>query len=224
MKVGVDGVLIGCWADAGDASRILDVGTGCGLIALIMAQRFPHARITGIDIDMPSIEEAMANVKASPWSDRVEVRNASFPDDFLSSDKEKGLYDFIVSNPPFFNSGITDVSTPRERARHQSILSPASLLENSRHILKKGGGIAMVIPFEESAQVEDKALSLGYFLKRKCLIRGHEKAPWKRVLLEWIYEADMPKVPSEELLTLESAPGEPTEEYRSLCKDFYLKF
>lgn len=219
MKIGVDGVLIGCWAEVDDARRILDVGTGCGLIALMMAQRRPDAVINAIEVDIPSAEEARQNFSDSPWSERIRVIQGSFPECLdCSGDK----FDLIISNPPFFNSGVTEVNTPRERARHQGELSPASLLADSRPILNPGGSLAMVIPSEYSAEIEDIAESLGYSLTRKCLVRGHAFAPFKRVLLQWKLASGLSYC--EEQLTLEISPGEPTEEYRTLCHDFYLKF
>lgn len=225
MKVGVDGVLIGCWADAVGASRILDVGTGCGVIALIMAQRCPAASIVGIDIDAPSVEEAEENAARSPWSERVEIIKASFPDDFVSGGLQCQRFDLIVSNPPYFNSGVTSATTPRELARHQGVLSPSSLLSGGRQILNEGGGVAMVVPAEIADGAEADAVKLGYTLSRKCLVRGHGNAPWKRVLLQWrLADGRNQSSPEEERLTLEVSPGVPTDEYRRLCKDFYLKF
>lgn len=231
MKIGVDGVLIGCWADAVNAKRILDVGTGCGLIAMIMAQRYTSAKITGIDVDVPSVEEARENVASSPWHNNVEIHRESFSDEYCKGIDENSKYDFVVSNPPFFNSGISSAGTARERARHQGELSPLTLLSRSRQILRDKGGVAMVMPLEASEEVEEYASSLGYCLERKCIVRGHENAPWKRVLLQWRYavkeitdKTGLGMVQATDYLTLEEAPGIPTETYRELCKDFYLKF
>ncbi|MCM1490526.1 MAG: methyltransferase [Muribaculum sp.] len=224
MKVGVDGVLAGCWAQTFDGARILDVGTGCGLIALIMAQRFPLSEITGIEIDIPSAQEASENVAASPWPERVRILQASFPDSIVSYCNRSSGYDLVVSNPPFFNSGITDASTPREKARHQGILSPISLLTYSPRILREGGMLAMVVPFDEIPSVEEVAAQVGYVPVRKCLVRGHSGAPWKRGLLQWQLGCIPPSRCEVESLTLEASPGVPTDEYRTLCKDFYLKF
>ena len=228
MKVGVDGVLIGCWTDVAGCRTILDVGTGCGLIALMMAQRRPDANVIAIDIDVPSCEEAKENAAASPWSGRVNVVCGRFPDDLaLYIPKEEfGKFDLIVSNPPYFDAGIHDIVTPRERARHQGELSPYSLLASSKSLLNIGGSVAMVVPSEYSVRIESYALMLGYKLSGKCLVRGHKDAPFKRVLLQWRLPSDgyQNVATSEAELTLEIEPGVPTDEYRSLCKDFYIKF
>lgn len=221
MKVGVDGVLIGCWTDVNDAVSILDVGTGCGLIALIMAQRQPDAKITAIEIDDESAMEAEQNFTESPWNERLRLVNGSFPSK-LNCDPVCEKYDLIISNPPFFKSGISKVSSPRERARHQGDLSPASILIDSLPMLNPDGSVAMVIPAEYSSDLENIAESLGYSLVRKCLVRGHSDAPFKRVLLQWKLTKGLSC--QGEQLTLEITPGNPTDDYRDLCRDFYLKF
>lgn len=221
MKVGVDGVLIGCWTDVQATRKILDVGTGCGLIALIMAQRAPKAKVQAIDIDEPSVEEAIENVKESPWSERIEVKKVDFSD-LLQKSSEK--YDLIISNPPYFDSGVTEINTAREIARHQGHLSPSAILLGSGKILNKGGSVAMVVPTEISDELEEKAATMGYSLWRKCLVRGHAEASFKRVLLQWRLHDDINRETDISSLTLEISPTNPTNEYRALCKDFYMKF
>ena len=226
MKVGVDGVLIGCWAYVESAGRILDVGTGCGLIALIMAQRYPEARIDAIDIDAPSIEEAQDNISSSPWTSRIKAVICSYSDIGTMLTRGDYGYDLIVSNPPFFDSGVTEALSPREKARHQGELSPMALLSGAGRLLNPGGNVAMVVPSEISSSLEAYASSLGFSLVRKCLVRGHDSAPYKRKLLQWKLpcNGDCISEATEDLLTLEISPGHPTDDYRSLCKDFYLRF
>lgn len=224
MKVGVDGVLLGSWVDAEGAQKILDVGTGCGLIALMIAQRYSDAKVVGIDIDEASVEEAMENVLNSSWSERISILHGSFPE-ALSNEEESG-YDLIVSNPPYFDSGVACMLTSRERARHQGSLSPSSLLSSSVRLLRRGGSVAMVVPSEFSLQLEEEASGLGYQLYKKCLVRGHSNAPYKRVLLQWKLsemQEESEKIAADHI-TLEADRGCPTEDYRLLCKDFYIKF
>lgn len=227
MKVGVDGVLIGCWTDVKNAHNILDVGTGCGLIALIMAQRSPQSEVVGIDIDHFSVEEASENVANSSWSDRIRIIQGSFPESLNSLDEES--FDLIISNPPYFDAGVSDIVTSRERARHQGTLSPFSLLSSSRSLLSSNGMVAMVVPSDLSAELETEAGNMGYTLIRKCLVRGHAGVPYKRALLQWTYNEYSKREASSkdfyiDYLTLETVPNSPTDEYRNLCKDFYLKF
>lgn len=227
MKVGVDGVLIGCWTDLTEAKRILDVGTGCGLIALIMAQRSPYSEIIGIDIHEDSVMEARLNVESSPWKGRIKIFNASFTDNkTISEDWSRGKFDLLISNPPYFDSGVTVINTARERARHQSDLSPFSLLNGAKTLLNPEGSVSMVIPYDICDSVEEFARSSGFRLIRKCLVRGHNSAQYKRVLLQWRKSekgSDM-SVCKPEFLTLEISPGIPSQDYLKLCSDFYLKF
>lgn len=227
MKIGVDAVLIGAWAGKAKeepewlfkGSKILDVGTGCGVISLILAQRFPDSKILGIDIDKNSIEESSENFANSPWSSRIESRLISFPDEILGKGEK---FDLIVSNPPYFQSGVNNPSTPREKARHQASLSVFSLIENSRLLLSKHGRLSIIFPFEFKDEVKEFASKKLLFPKRICLVRDNDKRPYKRVLMELTEEDGKNPVYQEEL-TLFSR-GVPTEEYIRLCHDYYLKF
>lgn len=248
MKVGVDGVLIGAWASCA-GSRILDVGCGCGLISLILAQRNPSAYVTGIDIDPPSIEEARENVNNSPWSDRINIIEMSF--EKLCNVDEMPKFDALVSNPPFFKSGINSPLTPREVSRHQASLSPFSLISVGSRLLKPGGRLSLIAPAEMSINLIENAKFSGLSLQRICYVRDNEAAPRKRVMLE--FQTSLPqekyfshqsdnKIPKDfeknmsigrkekEVslmngeLTLFEKPGLPTDAYRFLCGDFYLRF
>lgn len=217
MKVGVDGVLIGSWA-GGKATRILDVGTGCGLIAMIMAQRFPGAVIDAIDIDGPSVEEAKENFLNSDWSERLHAILASFPS---SGNVPESKYDLIVSNPPYFSSGIDAPSTSREKARHQDTLSVFSLMEGSKKLLTQDGSLAFIFPASYNEDVLKQSDANGYNVRKICFVRDKESKPYKRVMLEISLQSDR-QVEIEYLTMFKE--GNPTGKYRELCKDLYLKF
>lgn len=221
MKIGVDAVLLGAWAGGGKPMRIMDVGTGCGVIALMLAQRFPDARIRAIDVHAPSVEEAASNFHAFPWSDRLEARLQDF-----TKMGEGGDYDLIVSNPPYFDSGVKDVVTPREVARHESGLSPAVLLHKGAGMLAADGCIAMVVPRLRADEIIASGADAGLALLRRTDVRGNHSAPLKRSLLE--FRKCMPASQAEECvfneLVLEERPGTPTADHHALCGDFYLKW
>ncbi|MDE5789837.1 MAG: methyltransferase [Muribaculaceae bacterium] len=219
MKVGIDSILLGCWTDVKTAKKILDVGTGCGILALMCAQRNPDAIIEGIDLDAPSIKEAEENFKASPWGDRI----SAILSDFL--DCKKNGYDLIISNPPFFNSGVNKIVNSRERARHQDTLSPKILIEKGRRMLTSTGIISMIVPYQQKEELIQFALSRGLKDRRCAMVKGRRELSPKRILLEFENsEWEEGNECLEEEIILESSLGNPSEEFKFLCKDFYLNF
>lgn len=215
MPIGVDAVLLGAWADVA-GSNILDVGTGCGVIALMCAQRNPDAIVNAIDIDAGSVDECHFNFHSSPWSDRLSVRQVSF--DMMES---LPSYDLIISNPPYFNSGVNASDSLRMTARHEGSLSPEVLLRFGKRLLNPDGRIAMIVPWIRADEILNVADETGLFLRRRTDVRGNFKAPLKRSMLEF----GLRKTNSNsDILTLESAPGKPTDEHLALCHEFYLKF
>ena len=221
MKVGVDGVLIGLWSQIPLSGRILEVGTGCGIISLICAQRSESSQIIAIDKDKPSVDEAATNFIESPWSDRLHAEWTDF-NDFVSY--ETGRFDLVISNPPFFDSGVDSESSRRLTARHQGSLSPSRLLLMAPSLLNDDGLLAMIVPADMVESLEEESKSFGICLRRITLVSGHEGAPIKRALLEFSLRREKKEECFRDILTLESAPGVPTDAYRMLGKDFYLKF
>lgn len=217
MKVGVDGTLLGAWADCSRAATILDAGTGCGLIALMLAQRFPSAQISAVEIDSDACEEAEENFTVSPWRDRLSIINAD-----LTTSEGFGRFDHIVSNPPFFTSGVDKADTARIVARHCLGFSPTWLLKNCRKLLTPDGALSMIFPADSLDSLIEIANSTDMHLRRITKVKGHADAPVKRVLAE--FACNSCEIAETELLILENSPGKPTEAYRSLCSEFYLRF
>lgn len=222
MKIGVDAVLLGAWAGNGTESEILDVGTGCGVISLMLAQRNEKARILAIDIDKASVNEAEFNFFNSPWQNRMSVLCIDFSI-LCKGNQYKGRFDHIVSNPPYFNSGIFAPETRREIARHEGVLSPSVLVENSAQLLTPNGILSMIVPFSGAQKLIDLAKESGLALERLLFIKGNINSPVKRSLLEFRKSDLFNQVEQSELI-LEEAPGQPTIEHFNLCKDFYLKW
>lgn len=229
MKVGVDGVLIGAWANP-EGGRILDVGCGSGLISLMMAQRNHYAEIIGIDIDEPSVGEANQNFAVSPWKDRLRCFLLSF-DELESTDLFPGKgFDLIVSNPPFFDSGMKVLDSSRKVARHKGSLSPEILINKAAWLLNPGGRLAMVVPAQYSKSLLLAAKKSYLLPKRITSVKYHDTSTVKRVLLEFILQRDFSlskmNLPDfeENSLTMFNADGTPTIDYRNLCHSFYLKF
>ena len=210
MKVGTDGTLLGAWARGGE--RILDIGTGTGLIALMMAQRFDKAIVDAIDIDEGACAQARRNAAESPFGDRINVCNKSLQE-FAEQETDK-RYDSIVSNPPYFVHSLKAPDERRSMARHAETLSYYDLMKCSANMLSENGEISVVIPFDCRKHLEEAAILSGLFSSRICAVKTKpEKAP-KRYLLAF---TKRPTTVVQEELVIGS------DEYVEMMKDFYLK-
>lgn len=219
MKVGMDGVLLGAWANALGAERILDIGTGTGLIVLMLAQKNALAKIDAIEIDRDACQEAIFNVQQSDWSDRINVHCQSFQE-FAAETENK--YDLIVSNPPFFSNGVKAPAETRAQARHADALPLEVLISGATNLLQENGRMALILPVEQLPEVENLAQINGLFLSRLCRVKPNPVKPDFRILVEL---TNQPITIQEETLMIEfEKHHDYTPEYRELTKDFYLKF
>lgn len=226
MKVGTDGVLLGAWADAGaDARRILDVGTGTGLIALMLAQRtaaLPGVRITGVDVD--DVSQARENAAASPWAARVEFVQCP-----VQEYRPGERFDRIVSNPPYFVDSLTCPDAGRTTARHAVTLRYGELCDAVVRLLAPGGRFAVILPTAEAARFLAECRGR-LVLCRRTDVRTTPRRETRRVLMEFrLFDAvSDPAAPPvcrrDELVVGTGAHECYTEEYRALTRDFYLKF
>jgi tRNA1Val (adenine37-N6)-methyltransferase len=207
MKVGTDGVLLGAWAQGGQ--RILDIGTGTGLIALMMAQRYPEAEVTGIDIDQEAVQQAQKNIVQSPFKDRVEAVHSSLQDyTSLASS-----FDSIVSNPPFFVDSLPAPDRQRTIARHTNTLTYRDLMQSAYQLLSDEGELSLIIPFDYRRRLDDEAIIMGFFPCRVCAVRTTDSKPPRRYLLAY---RKHPCPCQQESLTIGS------DSYRILTQPFYL--
>jgi tRNA1Val (adenine37-N6)-methyltransferase len=204
MKVGTDGVLLGAWARGGE--QVLDVGTGTGLIALMMVQRYPEARVTALDIDEGAVRQATINVEQAKVKDRIRVVQQRVQE-------HEGQYDAIVSNPPFFIDSLNAPDVQRNTARHAETLTYAELMEAAWRLLKDDGELSVVVPFDYRQRMEDEATFRGFFPSRVCAVKTVERKPAKRYLLAF---RKHPCQCVKETMTI----GD--EQYRQLTGDFYL--
>ena len=212
MKVGTDGTLLGAWASVSNREKpllILDVGTGTGLIALMMAQRFPEARVVGIDIDADAVLQAQENVAASPFADRVDILHQDFADTVGYSDKP---WHAIVCNPPFFTQSLPCPDDKRTMARHDETLSYRTLATNAWQLLSDDGELSVIVPADQQSRMDAEASLAGFFKSRVCMVKTSSAKPPKRVLLAY---KKHPAMLQRQELTIGSA------EYHELTKDFY---
>ena len=218
MKVGTDGTLIGAWATLHSGGQILDIGTGTGLIAIMAAQRSPEAHITAIDIDSECIEQARQNVAASPWPDRIEVVHSSLQD-FAPATH----FDTIISNPPYFVSSLRSTDAARSIARHTDTLSFDDLTRGVCRLLSPEGHFALILPSPEMERFRSAARGK-LFIKRCCEVWSTPTSGAKRIMAEFSSDPTTSNVATEKLIIEDSGPQCYSEEYRSLTRDFYLKF
>lgn len=214
MKVGTDGVLLGAWTNCEKAKNILDIGTGTGLIALMMAQR-TTAHIVGCEINSLAHQEASKNFQQSKWKERLESVNTSIQE--LKTDL---TFDLIVSNPPFFN--INHKHSSRKQSRQQDQLTHLELIQSATSLLTPDGNFDVILPFIEGEAFIKKCESHQLFLSRKCYVYGRSNGKCKRLLLSFTKQSSALKI--NELTIEKHNRHDYTEAYKSLTKDFYLNF
>ena len=217
MKVGTDGVLLGAWAAGG--RRILDIGTGSGLIALMMAQRFPEASVTGIDIDGDACRQATANVMASPFAERVRIVEASLQK--FAAMAGVGPFDAVVCNPPYFQKSLKPDDARRALARHNDSLSFRELAVCSKELLRDGGTLSVIAPMSAVEEIESEAIISGFTTRRLLALRTRKSKPARRFMIELVRGLATDYSRSEEVLDEDG--GQRTEWYWNLTKDFYIK-
>ncbi|WP_321370709.1 methyltransferase [uncultured Draconibacterium sp.] len=216
MKVGIDGILLGAWADIRNCSTILDIGTGTGLIALMLSQR-SSAQITAIEIEKNAAQEAAENVVASPWKNRMQILNVSLQD-FAAETSQQ--FDLIVSNPPFFQNSLKAGNESRSLARHTDSLPFPVLMKSTAGLLSKKGRCAFVLPIQTCEEIEILARENDLFLSRKTLVKPNEQKQANRVLVE-IAKKEAAVIP--DCLTIYNSDGTYTDAFKILTNDFYLK-
>ena len=215
MKVGTDGTLLGAWTDIpSNRVRILDIGTGTGLIALMLAQRATDAMITGIDIDADAVCQARENVEVSPFASRIQIVQADV------ADYEAEPFDVIVSNPPYFVESLTCPDYQRTTARHTALLTYQTLMCSAFRLLSDEGRFSVIIPFDFRSLLESEASLAGFFMSRICGVKTTPKKCPKRYLIEFrkhpVFELDITEG------IIETDPCVRSEWYQELTKDFYL--
>ena len=236
MKVGTDGVLLGAWANVENArhifqeddacvvsTRILDVGTGTGLIALMMAQRFEGARVVGIDINEGAVMDAMENVERSEFRGRIEIRRCALQE--LSQGDDACVvctgFDAVVCNPPYFVRSLKCPDEGRSEARHSDTLSLRELTEVSYRVLREGGRLSVILPYEQEGEFIDITCGMGFEVSRVMRVRPTERGEFKRVMIEVRkgYRGEY----TEEEMFIEVSRHVYSERYKEMTKDFYLK-
>jgi len=218
MKVGTDGVLLGAWADCQFADSILDIGTGTGLVALMLAQR-SSAQIVALEIDKDAALQASENIHESPWPDRIAI----VQDDFrFFAEQTSSRFDLIVSNPPYFENSFKAKGSSRILARHTDCLPYTDLIKGVSRLLIDKGRFTVILPIDVSKTVELNCASHFLFLSKKTTVYPSRGKNPKRVLLEFTKDPQVKSIEDE--LIIESAERHIySEGFARLVENFYLK-
>lgn len=221
MKVGTDGTLLGAWADGG--KRILDIGTGTGLVALMMAQRFADAIVSAVDIDHEACCQAASNFASSPFSDRLTVEEGAVQEYaiFHAAADNGNKFDAIVCNPPYFVDSLKCPDEQRSVARHAMGLRFDELFRSVSALLVEGGTFSAIVPSEVLDLFDGCGRIEGFRCVRKCAVKTVPRKMPRRYLLA--YSKDMNREYEETVECIDNGCGGRSEWYSSLTADFYIK-
>ncbi|WP_264522450.1 tRNA1(Val) (adenine(37)-N6)-methyltransferase [Flavobacterium sp. N1994] len=219
MKVGTDGVLLGAWCPIDNHPfSVLDIGSGTGILSLMLAQRSNAEQIDAIEIDENAYEQCVENFESSPWSDRLFCFHAGL-DEFMDEPEEE--YDIIISNPPFYSEDYKSDNEQRDLARFQDALPFEDLVEAAQLLLSENGLLAVIIPFKEEAKFINLCADAELYPVKITRVKGTPTTEIKRSLLAFKrYELS---VLTADELVVETARHQYTSDYIALTKDFYLK-
>lgn len=217
MKVGTDGILLGAWTPVSCATRILDIGSGSGLLALMLAQRSePHVRIDAVELDKAASQQAKENVAASPWADNVTV----YTEDIIGfAETRSADYSLIVSNPPYFPPGIACGSAEREQARYTTLLTHDALLRCAHQLLMPDGLFCVVLPVQVAGKFIPLAQQHNWYVHQQVGVSELEDKPAHRVLLA-LSRQERECVNAS--LVIRDGEGRYSTAFQQLTKDFYL--
>lgn len=217
QKVGTDGVVLGAWVDVAGARRILDIGTGSGLIALMAAQRVSEAQVVGVDIDREAVEQARQNVAASPFSQRIVIHCADVRN--FADDIQNGRFQHVICNPPFYTEGTLPPDTVRALARNAAFLPFRDLICCVTKLLDVGGRFSVILPITCRDSFCAWCESSMLYVERECTLQTVKHKPAKRILITYSME-ESEYIRKENIILQEG--NERSKEYSSLTRDFYL--
>ncbi len=222
MKVGTDGVLLGAWAElhnSGQASehcQILDIGSGTGLIALMLAQRFPTATIAAVELDAAAAEEAALNFSESPWANRLSLYHGD-----IGKFRSAELFDLVVANPPFFVESLHGPDAARNAARHTETLTSQQLLRSVDCLLADQGTFCAIVPWQQHSAVIHLAAKHNLHVAKICSVQPTPQKSAHRTLLS--FQRNTVEAPERSQLVVELSRHNYSAEFRELTKAFYLR-
>jgi len=215
MKVGTDSVILAAWINVPHPHFILDIGTGTGILSLLMAERYIKAQITALEISPEAIKDAQKNVKSSPWFDRIQIMEGDFRE-FKSELK----FDLILCNPPYFENSLHSPSILRNKARHSDSLPFPILIKGVQKNLSEKGIFAIILPAENAELIRHLAFEERLYTYRQTLICSKAHTPPKRIMLEFTKQLQLCHT---DTLSIRTSDGIYTPEYRNLVEKYYQK-
>jgi len=215
MKVGTDGVLLGAWTQNNNPKKILDIGTGTGLIAIMIAQRI-DAEITAIELDTDAYLQAKQNTRLCKWKNKISVKNISFQEFYQEN---KINFDLIVCNPPFFENSLKSPNKQRQLSRHTNWLPFEVLIEGVAQIISDKGIFSLILPVQSEEKFQNLCKEKSLFCTRKTVVKPNYSKKSKRILLEFSKNRIETKITT---LVIEKERHNYTNEYKKLTEEFYL--
>jgi tRNA1Val (adenine37-N6)-methyltransferase len=219
MKIGTDAVLIGAWVPCGNETRILDIGTGSGILALMMAQRNTNTLIDAVEIDYDASMLAELNVQLSPWPNQVHIFNTTIQEFSLAN---KHNYSLVICNPPFFTDSLKAPDKARSTARHNDTLPVKDLLHCTSNLLTDNGKAAFIIPANAYENWKVEAAKQYLYPTLTTWVKSSESHNPHRVMIAFSREKQPAIIDNE--ISIYSSKNIYSPEYRELTRDFYLKF
>jgi tRNA1Val (adenine37-N6)-methyltransferase len=222
MKIGTDGILLGSWVNVDKATKILDIGSGTGVIAIMSAQKNQVADITALEIDENAIVDAQLNIQNCGWNNRINLIHISLQE-FEKNNSQ--FFDCIVSNPPFFENSQKAANFARIKARHTDSLHYTDLLRFAQNWLTKDGTLNLILPTEQGYNCIECSSNFDLKPIRICEVHPIPAKPAHRLLISFGRESSNHELEKNKLI-IETGivRHEYTEEYKKICKEFYLKF
>lgn len=217
MQIGTDGVLLGAWVPIKSESQsILDIGTGTGVIALMLAQRCDAQTIDALELDSAAYEQATENFEDSPWGDRLFCYHAHLYEFVTEMDD---TYDLVVCNPPFFEDGQKTGNNARDQARFEEAMPFELLVSAAAKLLNPDGVFAVILPYSRKAEFVGLAAEAELYPFKITKVKGTSDKDFKRVLIAFSTKT---RDVTEEELTIEKSRHDYTDQYIALTRDFYL--
>jgi len=215
-KVGTDSILLGSWVNLDNVTKAFDIGSGCGILSLMIAQRNPNVKIFGVEIDNDSFNQALVNINQSPWADRISILNTSLQ----KFGKNRYKYDLIITNPPYFINSLPSPNSNRNIARHAHTLTLHEIIHFTQNHLEPNGRLALIIPTQQFRYFKEIVTIKNFFIYRITKVFPNYNKDSHRMLIECGKEKR--GFEYDELVIESNQRHVYTKKYAELTKDFYL--